>query len=125
MTGQLDRPAPSVVLATTADGRASVLRLLGDHDLSTAPGLRQDLAELYGTPLVVLDFAQCSFVDSTVLGVIASATRTLAEGGGRLVGLRAEGIVQNALRVTGLDDLLLADITAVLDSDVLYLLQEG
>jgi anti-anti-sigma factor len=73
----------------------------------------------------VLDFAQCTFVDSTILGVIASATRTLADGGGRLVGLRAEGIVHNALRVTGLDDLLLTDVTAVLDSDVLVLLQEG
>ena len=113
MTERQERLA-RVDLATA--GGTTVVSVIGEHDLSTAPQLRQELVELDSQRLVVLDFAQCTFIDSTVLGVLASASRRLAQRGGRLIGTQAKGIVRNALRVTGMADLLLeVDATALLD----------
>lgn len=91
-------------------GSTTVLSLVGDHDLSSAPQLRQDLREIQLPGVVVVDFGSCTFLDSTVLGVLASAGRAVAEAGGRLLGVRSTGMVRNALRLTGMEDLLLDEV---------------
>jgi anti-anti-sigma factor len=95
-----------IVRAMSGDGRTSILCLHGEHDLSNASSLRQDLLEVSDRSLVVLDFTACAFLDSTVLGVLAGAGRRLREGGGRLVGVGAQGMVRNALQVTAMTELL-------------------
>ncbi|MCW2673539.1 MAG: anti-sigma factor antagonist [Frankiales bacterium] len=83
-----------------------LVELLGDHDIATSQEVRRALSGARHVPLVVVDFAACTFIDSTVLGVLAAASRRIAEGGGRLVGVHPSGIVAKALAITGLDGLL-------------------
>ncbi|MCW2706401.1 MAG: anti-sigma factor antagonist [Frankiales bacterium] len=93
-----------------------LVELVGDHDIATSPEVRRALAGARHVPLVVVDFSACTFIDSTVLGVLAGASRRVAEGGGRLVGRNPSGIVAKALAITGLDELL--EMTRELDVDV-------
>jgi anti-anti-sigma factor len=93
-------------VTTAGDGEVAIVRLAGDHDLSTATLVREALKDVSDHRLVVLDVSPCTFVDSTVLGVLVAASRRTAEAGGRLVGVGAQGIVRNALRVTAMEDLL-------------------
>jgi anti-anti-sigma factor len=120
MIDEVGPGAAGVLRATSGDGGTSVLSLRGEHDLSNAASLRQDLLEVADRTLVVLDLTSCSFLDSTVLGVLAAAGRRLRDSGGRLVGVGAQGMVGNALRVTAMTDLLLD--RADLDPDVVALI---
>src|SRR4051794_29045621 len=107
MTRALDSSEPSDPAAcadarrarvtSAGAGDVAVVRLCGDHDLSSAAMVREALREVAGHRLVVLDISGCTFVDSTVLGVLVAASRRTAEAGGRLVGVGALGIVRNAL----------------------------
>jgi anti-sigma B factor antagonist len=87
------------------DAGLAVLAISGEHDLSTAPTLRQKLDGLIaeGTPVVV-DLSPASFVDSSILGVILEARRSAeAEGLGFAVS-HASGPdpVGRVLDITGL-----------------------
>ncbi|MCW2668985.1 MAG: anti-sigma-factor antagonist [Frankiales bacterium] len=108
-------------IAVVTGAAATIVALSGDLDLSTAPALREVLLDLVGQPLVVLDLERCTFLDSTVLGVLVAASRRMADEGGALVGVGAQGIVRNALRVTRMSELL-QDVDA-LDPDTAALLQ--
>jgi len=82
-----------------------VLAIKGEHDLSTAPVLRQQLHSLIaeGVPIVV-DLSSATFVDSSILGVILDARRRAeAEGRGFAVS-HANGAdpVGRVLDITGL-----------------------
>jgi anti-sigma B factor antagonist len=70
-----------IALERTDSGLA-VLAIAGEHDLSTAPTLRQRLEGLMadGEPIVV-DLSQATFVDSSILGVILDARRRAAADG--------------------------------------------
>jgi anti-sigma B factor antagonist len=107
-----DRSARHGGIAVVTGDAATIVALSGDLDLSTAPALREVLLDLVGQPLVVLDVERCTFLDSTVLGVLVAASRRMAGEGGDLVGVGAQGIVRNALRLTGLRELL-QDIDAL------------
>ena len=88
-------------------GVSSVLiTLLGEHDISTSDEVRRALAGARGAELVVVDLADCTFMDSTVLGVLASAQRHVRDAGGRVVAVNASGIVARALEITGVGQLL-------------------
>jgi anti-anti-sigma factor len=96
---------------------AAVLRLRGDHDLSTASLLRQLLLEMpHEQAVVVIDFTECTFLDSTILGVLVSAHRRLHADGRRLEGTGADGVVRNALRLTGIEPLLFSAHRGVPDT---------
>jgi anti-anti-sigma factor len=90
----------------TRGANVAVVMLVGDHDLATSHEVRRALAGLRTAPLVVVDLKECTFIDSTVLGVLATASRRLAEAGGRLIGVNPSGIVAKALAITGVDELL-------------------
>jgi anti-sigma B factor antagonist len=87
------------------DSGLTVLAIAGEHDLSTAPVLRQRLDGLIadGVPIVV-DLSPATFVDSSILGVILDARRRAeAEGLGFAVS-HANGAdpVGRVLDITGL-----------------------
>ena len=103
----------------------SVVALVGDHDIGTSHEVRRALAEVRGAPLVVLDLTRCTFVDSTVLGVLTSASRRIAQGGGRLIGINPSGIVAKALAITGVDELLQTTRARVLDEALEQLVHDS
>lgn len=51
-----------------------VVRLRGEHDVSTAPELRRHVAAIHEHPAaIVFDLSRVSFIESRIIGVIANA----------------------------------------------------
>lgn len=96
---------PSCVLERL-DGDVVVLHLQGEHDVSSAPDIRTALLGCAAAPLVVIDLSRCTFIDSTVVGVLISACKRLAETGGRLVTVEPQSLVSRALSMLGVGDII-------------------
>jgi anti-sigma B factor antagonist len=80
-----------------------VLSLAGELDLADAPALRDALrgAVERSPRRLVVDLAEVTFVDSTVLGALVEARSRI---GGEAFALAAPGLdVRRALEVSGLD----------------------
>lgn len=93
----------------------AVLELAGELDLAVAPDLRILLDELAAErpQLAVVDLAEVSFIDSTVLRELLRAHRTVNGGGGRLVMAGCHAAVARLLQLTGTTDVFeLADSRA-------------
>jgi anti-sigma B factor antagonist len=99
-----DRPRPGQCEVVRPRDRVAVARLLGDHDLGTAPELQELLYSLVDTnDLVVVDLSETTFVDSTVLRNVVSAQRHARKAGRRFrLQLPASGIVYRLFEVSGL-----------------------
>jgi anti-sigma B factor antagonist len=88
------------------DGGAAVVVLAGEHDLYTAPALRDRIWGAFDneTP-VVIDLTQATFIDSSVLRVMLEARREAEERAiGFAVALTDDGspAVRRMLEITGL-----------------------
>lgn len=82
-----------------------VLKLAGEHDLSTAPAIEAALERIAesGTT-VVADFSEASFIDSTV---IRTLLRSVERGENLLLVVQPKpGAVSRALELTGMSTLL-------------------
>jgi anti-sigma B factor antagonist len=93
---------PIVGLAERGD--ALVLSLAGELDLYSAPALREALRRAVerSPKRLVVDLAEVTFVDSTILGALVEARSQL--GGGDAFVLAAPGLeVRRALEISGLD----------------------
>ena len=66
-----------------------VVSLLGEHDISMVDALRDRLAEAFThDPRLIIDLAEATFVDSTVLGVLfAVANHATGESAGETLAL--------------------------------------
>lgn len=88
------------------EGDVAVVRVEGEHDIYTAPRLRERLEELQGTVQgVVVDLTRATFVDSSILGALLDARhRASAErrGFAVCVGDGVEPGVRRILDITGL-----------------------
>jgi anti-sigma B factor antagonist len=89
-----------------SDTGVVVVVLTGEHDLYTAPGLRDRISTLFeeGVPFVV-DLTPATFIDSSVLRVLLEARREADERGlGFAVALAEDEAagVRRVLEVTGL-----------------------
>jgi anti-sigma B factor antagonist len=100
-----------VDIAGTVEGQridgGTVLALEGEHDLSTAPAIREALDVAIANGAVIIDLTRATFVDSSILGVVLDARRRCAEDGkGFAVSLGDSGhdSVRRVLEVTGLLD---------------------
>lgn len=76
-----NRYEPGRVEVATEDG-LSIVKLLGEHDLSTQPLIAAKLAALIesGTPLV-FDLSDATFMDSSVVQAVVTAQAELAKRG--------------------------------------------
>ena len=84
-------------------GDVLVLSLAGELDLADAPALREALRRAVdrAPKRLVVDLAEVTFVDSTVLGALVEARSKL---GGDAFALAAPGLeVRRALEISGLD----------------------
>jgi anti-sigma B factor antagonist len=89
-----------------ADGEVVVASLRGEHDIYTAPALRERMYGVIseGHPLVV-DLSGATFVDSSILGALLGARRRAHEAGLGFAVCCGEGLdagVRRILEVTGL-----------------------
>jgi anti-sigma B factor antagonist len=87
------------------EGDFTVIRLVGDVDVSAASRLRDALARLITDPAekVLVDLTDVPFLDSTGLGVLVGRLKQQRIGGGDLaLVIRSERLLRN-FRITGLD----------------------
>ncbi len=97
---------PGRIDEVRVDSAAIVVEVHGEHDLNTAPALRERLdAALESRLAIVIDLSPASFIDSSVIKVLLEARRRAMEAGtGFAVTMAGEGqpAVRRVLEVTGL-----------------------
>jgi anti-sigma B factor antagonist len=93
-------------------GDVLIVAIRGEHDIYTAPALRDRLDQALGTPEggsapvgVIVDLSAATFLDSSILGALLEARRQAIEKGlGYVVSLgdEPEPGVERILEITGL-----------------------
>jgi anti-sigma B factor antagonist len=93
--------------ADAGDG-VYVVGVRGDLDLHTVPELELELGELLdrGALWLIVDLSAVLFIDSTSLGVLATAAKAAAARDGALVLVTDRPGTVKALTITGLDRLI-------------------
>ncbi len=96
----------SVTVQSDADG-ATVMRLVGEADLSTT-ALRDALtAEIAGSPrLLLVDLASLTFIDSGATQMIIGAYHALSLNGGTLALVHPRASVARVLELTGISQVI-------------------
>jgi len=94
------------IVVDTAEAGVAVVAVHGEHDVYTAPSLREQLSSLVedGTPVVV-DLTPATFIDSSILGVLLGGLRRAREhdsGFALVIGDESEPTVRRIFEVTGL-----------------------
>ena len=90
----------------------------GELDMAAAGGLRECLVQAceQGLP-VVLDFVAVTFVDSSALGVLASANRNIRDSGCHLTVINCSPRVLTTMTLTGLVAVIDVRLAALGDAD--------
>ena len=85
-----------------------VVAATGELDLHTVERLREKLADVIeaGGRRLLVDLTGVSFLDSTALGVLVDAARTLKSSQGQLVLVADDPRVSRVLEITGLQRVL-------------------
>jgi anti-anti-sigma factor len=84
---------------------SAVVTLRGAHDLNTSTGLKAALAPLEGD--LLLNLAECEFMDSTVIGLVIGKARALNRHGQYLELIVApDSQVERALATLGVDEII-------------------
>jgi anti-sigma B factor antagonist len=99
--------------------QTSVISLAGELDLSTVPSIERALFEQLRTDSgVIVDLTQLSFIDSSGIGLLIKAFRSV-NGGGNLHTVVAPGSqAERVFQLTGVDQVLslFAERTLALDA---------
>jgi anti-anti-sigma factor len=78
--GRAHPPAIDVQLAAAGERAfAAIVSLRGEHDLATAPEVSDAIRSIDGN--VLIDLSECSFLDSTVIGVLFARNVELERAG--------------------------------------------
>ncbi|HEX2495788.1 MAG TPA: STAS domain-containing protein [Gaiellaceae bacterium] len=82
-----------------------VISLAGEVDLYTAPEFKQQLLEVIGkgAKVVVVDFSNTTFIDSTTLGVLVGGVKRLRTNDGQLSLVSSDRNITKIFEITGLD----------------------
>ncbi len=95
---------------TSASRRGEVrVQIRGEVDLCVAPEIQADTDAAFATPgveRVVIDLAECTFIDSSGLHVLVAAAQTAQARGQTLRITGSHGVVQRVIELTGLDSVL-------------------
>src|SRR2546430_14875284 len=86
----------------------SILAVVGELDLATAPHFRRGLGGVLGSGgrRLVVDLRDADFVDSAGLGALVWAQLRARGAGGEVVTAGAEDAVARAIATSGLGDLI-------------------
>jgi len=92
------------VTERSLDEHTSVLNVEGELDLAAAPSLKWALADIVqaGATQLVVDLSRVTFIDSTALGVLVGAHRSLSAGARLAIACRHPDVL-NIFELTGLD----------------------
>lgn len=92
-------------VTTRQVGDVTVVRVSGEVDVYTAPGLDEVLSSEVesGHMRLILDLTRVDFLDSTGLGVLVKALKRTREGGGGLAVVAVHERITKVFRITGLD----------------------
>jgi anti-sigma B factor antagonist len=98
------RPGSFAVAGELVGERAYVVALAGEHDLQSAPVIAEQLraARESGAPAILVDLAETTFLDSTVIHVLLDARAGLGDGEHIMV-TGANPDVARILALTGID----------------------
>jgi anti-sigma B factor antagonist len=101
----LSNLAPVELSETRRDDGAIVIAIEGELDLANASALRDAMFQAFETTAegVWLDFARCTFIDSTGLRVIIEGARRAGEGAGKLGVLNLNEQPQRLFELTSVD----------------------
>lgn len=83
----------------------TIFEINGEVDLHSAPQLRSELnsySDSQEKPLLLVDMAGVSFIDSTGIGVLVGALKRARERGGALAFCHAQNRVRRVFEITGL-----------------------
>jgi anti-sigma B factor antagonist len=102
------RSVPGTVTVTFAESNSALVALRGEWDISTQPQLAEALQRSRGRQNVVIELSDCSFLDSTTIGMLITLDRELAASGGRLeVALPpSQNVVNRAFALLGIREVL-------------------
>jgi anti-sigma B factor antagonist len=100
--------AMDLSVATVAVGSWSVVVVLGELDMATAPMLRAELRRLVngGAIDVAVDLDGVGFCDSIGLGVLVGARRRMLEAGGRFALITDSPRLAKLLDVTAVSEIM-------------------
>lgn len=90
------------------EGPTVIVRVVGEVDVSSAPELREALAELIdgqGNLSLRLDMEQLTFLDSTGVGVLVGALRAVRRRGGDLTLDNCRSRTMRILDIAGLSEI--------------------
>jgi len=98
-------PAVELKVSTRSHAGHTILTVVGEIDLYTAPRLQAEFTRLLeiGPDRVVIDMSGVEFCDSTGMNVLLSALKRMRERGGALEVASPRPAVRKILQVTGLD----------------------
>jgi stage II sporulation protein AA (anti-sigma F factor antagonist) len=95
-------------LKTETEGTSALISIRGDLDLQVAERVVDTLTRIESTEpaLLVIDLSGISFMDSTGMGVIATAHAHAEEAGRRFVIVRPPAGVRQAFELSRLDTVI-------------------
>jgi anti-anti-sigma factor len=100
---------PGEIAIDHADGGVAVITFSGEHDLNTAPELRERLGQaIEAGQRVVVDLSGAAFIDSSIIGAVLDARRNAQERSLGFAVALSHGAqpVERVLEVTGLTSTL-------------------
>ena len=100
-------PVPFGVVTESRPEGIGVLAVRGELDLNTAPRLEEELrAALDGARSLVVNLADCEFIDSTGVALLVKTWQGLGDGSGsrRLVLCCPSRQVRRLFEITGLEE---------------------
>lgn len=81
----------------------AIVALGGEHDLGTRDRLTDALTTARVSTTVIVDFSECTFVDSFVLTSVMRGWRDKQDAGGKLVIVAGETHVRRTIELMGID----------------------
>ena len=91
------------------DGKRITAALYGDLDHHAAREMREELDEVISRSrpeLLILDFENVGFMDSSGIGLILGRTRSLKAVGGELLIKNARSEIEAVIKLSGLGNLI-------------------
>jgi anti-anti-sigma factor len=102
-------PATPFSVLSENEGGATLIRVVGELDLSTAPQLEECLRSAEAN--VVVDLSACEFIDSTGIALLVRASQGSDGDGARIAICGLKQQVLRVLQVTGVEEMILTKPT--------------